>query len=232
MARGRQKALPNSTTKDVSFPQISRKQGLVAEHLDGPGIFQVEGVLSAQEAGAFVKAAESIGFQHQASRGPKFGEAYRDNGRVGVDSPSLADGLWEFGGLCQLFGNITVAGHRAVGLNPAIRFYKYEKGQRFGKHVDDSNPVARWPGSHTAYTLLVYLTGGHQSAGKQHSTGGVLRGGQTVFYGNRGKQVASVDPVAGRALLHRHGDDCLEHEALEVTSGIKYILRSDVVFAA
>ena len=48
--------------------------------------------------------------------------------------------------------------------------------------------------------------------------------------GNRGKVVAKVVPKAGRALLHRHGDACLEHEAARVTSGLKYILRSDVCF--
>lgn len=41
----------------------------------------------------------------------------------------------------------------------------------------------------------------------------------------------SVAPAAGLALLHAHGDDCLEHEAAAVERGVKYILRSDVVFA-
>ena len=38
-------------------------------------------------------------------------------------------------------------------------------------------------------------------------------------------------PKAGKALLHLHGDDCLEHEATAVTRGLKYVLRSDVVFS-
>lgn len=50
--------------------------------------------------------------------------------------------------------------------------------------------------------------------------------------GTRGQQVASVQPAAGRALLHLHGDHCLEHEALPVRQGTKYILRSDVIFDA
>ncbi len=49
--------------------------------------------------------------------------------------------------------------------------------------------------------------------------------------GNRGRKVATVAPDAGLALLHLHGDDCLQHEAMEVRRGVKYILRSDVVFA-
>ena len=42
--------------------------------------------------------------------------------------------------------------------------------------------------------------------------------------------MASVTPAAGKALLHLHGDGCLEHESVAVGSGTKYILRSDVVF--
>lgn len=44
--------------------------------------------------------------------------------------------------------------------------------------------------------------------------------------------VASVRPAVGLALLHLHGEDrCLEHEANVVLQGVKYVLRSDVVFA-
>lgn len=39
-----------------------------------------------------------------------------------------------------------------------------------------------------------------------------------------------MTPQPGLALLHRHGDECMEHEAAAVTAGIKYVLRSDVVF--
>ena len=59
-----------------------------------------------------------------------------------------------------------------------------------------------------------------------------LAGGETVFYGARGREVARVAPRAGLALLHRHGEaHCLEHEGAAVRAGVKYVLRSDVVFA-
>lgn len=58
-------------------------------------------------------------------------------------------------------------------------------------------------------------------------------GGETVFYDHRGRLVASVRPQAGLALLHLHGERrCLEHEGAEVLGGVKYVLRSDVVFAS
>lgn len=38
-------------------------------------------------------------------------------------------------------------------------------------------------------------------------------------------------PTEGMALLHIHGDKCMLHAAQNVTKGIKYVFRSDVVFA-
>lgn len=58
-----------------------------------------------------------------------------------------------------------------------------------------------------------------------------VEGGATVFYGSRGQVLAAVQPVAGLALLHLHGEQCLEHEGAAVRAGNKYVLRSDVVFA-
>jgi hypothetical protein len=49
--------------------------------------------------------------------------------------------------------------------------------------------------------------------------------------GAKGKRAVAVVPRAGMALLHMHGDDCLEHEAAAVKQGVKYVLRSDVVYA-
>lgn len=96
---------------------------------------------------------------------------------------------------------------------PPRSIYRYSPGQRFGRHVDDSNDLPG--GRFTQYTLLIYLS--------------ACGGGETVFY-RRNRRVVSVAPAPGLALLHKHGDCCLEHEAAAVTAGCKYVLRSDVVF--
>lgn len=75
--------------------------------------------------------------------------------------------------------------------------------------------------------------GGGASSSSSRSAVQPLVGGATLFYSDRGKLVASVAPAPGLALLHLHGEDrCLEHEAEEVRHGVKYVLRSDVVFGA
>jgi hypothetical protein len=54
----------------------------------------VQDFFSSAESKAFVKVAESIGFVHQGSLGPTHGEAYRDNDRISVNDPFLANMLW------------------------------------------------------------------------------------------------------------------------------------------
>jgi hypothetical protein len=91
--------------------------------------------------------------------------------------------------------------------------------------------------------VLIYLNGAGDTKSRKNSksasvckSGSVqaspaLQGGETIFYGATGHVIKSVAPLGGMALLHLHGEDCLEHEGATVKSGVKYVLRSDVVFA-
>lgn len=84
---------------------------------------QVPSFFTCVESKAFIKAAESLGFLHQGSLGPTKGEAYRDNDRISVNDPDLADIIWR-SGLNNLFADIKIRGKIAVGLNPNIRLYR------------------------------------------------------------------------------------------------------------
>ncbi|GAB2294065.1 hypothetical protein Dimus_028282 [Dionaea muscipula] len=213
---------------ETNWPVIKLKSNLHITRLKGNDLFTVQKFFTSSESKAFVSAAEALGFVHQGSLGPAKGEAFRDNDRVSVDDPILAETVWE-SGLYKLFTDIKIRGKVAVGLNPNIRFYRYKVGQRFGRHIDES--VDLGDRRHTQYTLLIYLSGGLNSKGKNSGDTETLVGGETVFYGSRNTIVAEVAPTEGTALLHIHGDKCMLHEARNVTRGIKYVLRSDVVFA-
>lgn len=193
----------------------------------------MQNFLTAAESKAFVKATESIGFVHQGSLGPTKGEAYRDNDRIAVNDPVLADTIWE-SGLGKLLSDLTIRGKVAVGLNPNIRLYRYKVGQRFGRHIDESVDLGY--GKHTHYTLLIYLNGDVDSKpqsdmNSSDDSSESLVGGETVFYGSRNSIVAEVTPTQGMALFHIHGAKCMLHEARNVRKGVKYVLRSDVAFA-
>ncbi|KAI4347483.1 hypothetical protein L6164_008293 [Bauhinia variegata] len=218
----------------AKLPEIKPKKNLQITRLKDDHLFTVQKFFTSAESKAFIKAAEAIGFLHQGSLGPTKGEAYRDNDRVSVNDPVLANAVWE-SGLSKLFSDIKIRGKVAVGLNANIRLYRYKVGQRFGRHIDESVDLGQ--GKRTYYTLLVYLSGGNKSKNKNDSINPTdssvdpLVGGETVFYGPRNGIVAEVAPTEGMALLHLHGDKCMLHEARNVSKGVKYVFRSDVVFA-
>jgi len=178
---------------------------------------QIHGCLNGEEARKYIEVAESRGFTHQGSRGPKYGEAFRNHYRYSTQDEGICKQLWEATGLCHAVKGLLDSDQDPLGLNPNIRIYKYGPGDRFGTHVDDSQYVDDMQGW-TRYTLLVYLSD--------------TQGGETVFYNDRGRLVARIAPRTGLAVFHKHGDECLEHEAMPVVQGIKYVLRSDVVFSS
>ncbi|PIN13724.1 hypothetical protein CDL12_13646 [Handroanthus impetiginosus] len=233
----RKKAASNANKKTkTEWPSIKPKSNLQITRLKDDDLITIQNYLTSAESKAFINVEESIGFVHQGSLGPTKGEAYRDNDRISVNDPDLAKTIWE-AGLDKSLSSFKIRGKVPVGLNPNIRFYRYTVGQRFGRHIDESIDLGE--GMRTHYTLLIYLSGGSPGKTKAKSkkddgaedSPDPLVGGETVFYGSRNALVAEVPPTEGMALLHIHGDKCMLHEARNVSKGIKYILRSDVVFA-
>ncbi|KAL1837128.1 hypothetical protein VTJ49DRAFT_4226 [Mycothermus thermophilus] len=161
---------------------------------------------------------------------PKRGEAVRVNDRYQVDDPKFADRLWNETGLKEVVLRDEVAhlwGGEVVGLNPNIRIYRYSPGQYFDAHYDDSNNVTLSTDSSpavsakTTWTLLLYLT----------SPADGCIGGETVFYPHdrrSAKEEIAVSLETGMLLLHKHGQDCMLHEAREVTAGEKWVIRTDL----
>mmetsp|Transcript_9211 Transcript_9211/g.16195 ORF Transcript_9211/g.16195 Transcript_9211/m.16195 type:complete len:223 (-) Transcript_9211:498-1166(-) len=107
-----------------------------------------------------------------------------------------------------------------IGLDGFVRLYKYEPGDKLSTHIDQRNPV-EMPSvtGMTWWTMLVYLS--------------TCDGGETVFFNHKGQELGRVTPQPGLAVLHLHGDDItsLPHEALAVEGGLKFVLRTDVVYA-
>lgn len=158
--------------------------------------------------------------------------AVRFNDRTSMTDLISADILWKY--LEQILlnnpyedeelGEINEIFKESVGLNPQLRVYRYKKGHHFNKHYDDSVvcpiPPSGKKNGRTKWTLLIYLTGDEE-----------FKGGGTIFYPEIRKcPPLNIHPSKGMALLHKHGDDCLKHEAEIVENGEKWVLRSDVIF--
>lgn len=177
-------------------------------------VWVIEDFLSVSECAAWVAHSERVGFDN-VSHPATYETAFRDNGRLEYTDTTIAANIWER--LHRLLP-IDVASGTPVGCHAKIRIYRYERGQRFGMHVDQSDELD--DGTSSGATVLIYLNDED------------LRGGETVFYKDHaGKRVAvEYKPMRGALLFHGHGSKCLTHEAREVVRGAKYVLRTDVVF--
>ncbi len=181
-------------------------------------VFVVRGFLSPAECERHIARAEAAGFGDapiNTFAGPQVNKQMRNNDRVMLDDPALAAGLWD---RLRPFVPERRGSWVACGLNERLRFYRYDPGQRFDWHFDGH--YERSPTEQSALTFMVYLNDG-------------FTGGETAFdfrfmTGDRTDAcAAAVVPEAGMALVFAHR---ILHTGAEVTSGRKYVLRSDVMY--
>jgi predicted 2-oxoglutarate/Fe(II)-dependent dioxygenase YbiX len=168
-------------------------------------VFSIPSFLDACGCAQLIALAESVGFGAAGVRtaeGQKAMPAVRNNQRTLVEDRGWVETLWG-----KLLGVElpTLHGESPAGLPKDLRFYKYSPGQRFKMHKDGP-----WTerGFTSRLTFLVYLND-------------AFAGGETDF------RDFKVSPQAGSALLFIHDT---WHEGAAVTEGVKYVLRSDVLY--
>ena len=130
----------------------------------------------------------------------------RNNERVMFDDVETAQMLFD-----RVSPHIPayIATARAVGANERIRCYRYKPGMRFKRHADGA--FVRSPTEASVYTLLVYLNDGFE-------------GGETIFHA---PYPGAIQPKTGLGLLFLHR---ILHEGAEVQAGVKYVVRSDIMY--
>jgi prolyl 4-hydroxylase len=167
-----------------------------------PGwIVRVRGLLTEPDCAALIARAEASGFPPATIAGERRAEV-RNNDRRTLDDPALAADLWtRIAPFVPMLPDAT-----ATGLNERMRFDRYQPGHRVAAHVDV--PYHRSEVEQSRFTMLVYLNDGFD-------------GGETWF------RRMPIHPELGSALLFRHE---LEHEGAEVRRGVKYLLRTDVMY--
>lgn len=139
------------------------------------------------------------------AHGPVVDTGTRNNSRVMFEDPAVAAALYE-----RIKPHVPeeVMGMRAVAANERLRCYKYEPGQWFKPHYDGS--FVRSRDERSLYTFMVYLNGGFE-------------GGATALL----ELGVDIEPKPGRALLFQHH---MLHEGCEVKRGVKYAVRSDIMY--
>ena len=175
-----------------------------------PVVWTVPDVLSAAECDALIARIEREGpaaAPISTAAGFVMNTGVRNNDRVMIDDAALATRVFE---RVRPTLPAIIRDRVAVGANERLRCYRYRQGQRFKPHFDGS--FRRSEDEESELTLMVYLNDG-------------FSGGQTAFPDL--EQV--IVPRRGMALLFFH---MLLHEGCEVTGGVKYALRSDVMYGA
>jgi hypothetical protein len=193
-----------------------------------PGVYLLRGLMTVRECRRLIAAADARGFTHA---GLAIGDdtyrvnlAARNNLRVVLDAPELAAGLW------PRLRHLVDAHHEGLpvrAVNTRFRVYRYEPGQRFAPHVDVRTAV---PAGETRYSLMIYLSdefGDGATRFFEEKDRNARRGrGRARKFDNRVR--FAVRPPIGDAVVFDH---LLLHEGAEVTAGVKYAVRTDLVHA-
>lgn len=166
----------------------------------------IDQFLTSEECQEWIDRTEAMGYGEamiSTGRRQVMAKHVRNNERILLDDSELAAQLWL---RLQPFVPAKVGEMEAIGLNERLRFYKYTAGQQFRQHQDGSyiRNIHEW----SLFTFMVYLNEG-------------MQGGATTF------NHYEVYPETGKALIFLHQ---LSHAGSPVIAGVKYVLRSDVMY--
>ncbi|MCU0702068.1 MAG: 2OG-Fe(II) oxygenase [Myxococcaceae bacterium] len=174
-----------------------------------PLVVTLDGVFSQDECGALIARIEEAGptpAPVSTARGPVMRPDLRTNDRVMFDDSGLAALIHR-----RLVPHVPPRLERdwhLVGANERLRCYRYRPGQAFAPHFDGS--FHRADDEVSLLTVLLYLNACES-------------GGATRFLDLE----RSVDPAPGRVLVFNHH---LLHEGCPVLTGVKYVVRTDLMY--
>ncbi|GAB5357110.1 hypothetical protein AAMO2058_000346400 [Amorphochlora amoebiformis] len=217
-----------------------QQKKIIKEDVHGvKGAFTLKNVFTKEECKQFIQLSEKMGFS-DALVTTSLGMVkmdIRNNKRViwQSDRKFIEDTLWE---RIKDFMPDTVSTHRMkdwkkCGMNERLRFYRYTGGEQFEPHYDGQ--YFRNSVECSLLTFILYLNKDPE-----------LKGGETSFFrkykpgtsstsvnGCR-MSVQRVTPEPGMALIFYQGNHPYSplHEGTKVISGVKYAIRSDVMYSS
>lgn len=170
-------------------------------------IYTIDNFLTVDECNQLIEKSEQIGFEEaevNVDGAQKMMKTVRNNERILFEDPEYAAALWQ---KLESYVKPELENSTAIGLNEMFRFYKYNPSQRFKMHRDGS--FKRNESEFSYYTFMIYLNDKYE-------------GGETKFASGE-----IITPKTGTALIFEHSQ---RHEGAALISGIKYVLRSDIMY--
>lgn len=204
-----------------------------------PGAFQLLNVLAKDECDRLIAISEALGYLPDAAVSLPRSVRHNDSLTWIVDEQT--DGIiWQRISHLMDDRQALFSGSKALGINARFRFYRYNPEDYFKSHSDGSWPGSRiinnelvanaYPDRYSQMSFLILLSEGFE-------------GGETRFMVNAddptkpttaGSKVSHVDirTPAGSILCFPHGMHPLSyiHSSVPISEGVKYIIRSDVLF--
>lgn len=177
----------------------------VIEHSDE--VFTLKNLWSPAACQELIRKSEASGFEKalvNTPDGPVRMEGLRNNDRLILEDEDLAAQIW---GEIAPYVPQDMGEYQAIGLNELFRIYRYDVGQEFNWHYDA--PYQRNRNERSFFTFSIYLNDDFE-------------GGATAF------EEFEVKAHTGDAILFYQE---LYHAGLPITSGRKYLLRSDLMYS-
>ncbi|XP_011403122.1 PREDICTED: uncharacterized protein LOC105312290 [Amphimedon queenslandica] len=173
--------------------------------------------LTPEECKAIVSLTESKGYQDASQYCYMYNDRYND--RYMSDDPKLSEFIWDrlkpyIPARVEAFD----AQWSLEGLNTRFRFCKYVSGHYFGAHTDGIYTINS--DHKSILTCMFYLNGTDE-----------FEGGLTNFITHKTRKLKhSVTPEPGLCVIFPQANLDFYHEGTKVTSGVKYIMRTDVMY--
>lgn len=183
-----------------------------------------QSILTPQECQAMIDRSESIGYDVALVNMGPTGQGvrvpgYRDGHRCIIDDKVFAAELWK---RIEAYLPLEYENRPRIELNERLRFLKYGPGDQFQPHMDGEYHRTDGSGHVTKITIQFYLN--------DACTGGATSFlSEKDFRADRGKEPEKleVNPKPGQILIFQHD---LVHEGSKVTEGVKYVVRSDILY--
>lgn len=172
-----------------------------------PQIFLIEDFITDEECDHYIDLTQDKDFEEakiNVHGNQVMNKGVRNNDRLMVFDNDLAKNLFQ---RANEFLPQTHEDDKILDFNEMFRIYKYSPGKRFKMHRDGS--YVRNESEKSFYTFMIYLNDDFE-------------GGETQF-----ENLFTVAPKKGSALVFYHP---LRHEGKTLISGLKYVLRTDVMY--
>jgi hypothetical protein len=168
-----------------------------------PLLHQIDDIFNINQCNMLIDLAEKKGFEYIDRSNAQYHRTILDNEQLAYSLfqklRNYIPSYWE--------------GKKIIGLNNIFRFSKYFPKQEFGIHKDGINQDSK--GNRSVMTLNIFLNDSFD-------------GGETNFFfsNNENDLRLCVQPKAGRGALF---DSQQFHKGNIIKSGIKYLIRTDVM---